>query len=68
VADADDGSFVVRDVSLHLVRGCLPFSCPDGTLLDSSLSESNPSFFLEDALDDIIQSSLNGVRSSVFEG
>jgi len=57
VADADAGSFVVDDVSLHLIRGCLRSSSGlDDTLVESPLSESNP-FFLA-ASDDIIYKSI----------
>jgi hypothetical protein len=53
VADADDGSLVVdEDVSLHLIRDCSSSSGLDGTLLESSLSASNP--FSLRVLDDII--------------
>jgi hypothetical protein len=50
VADADDGSFVVDDMSLLLIRGCLSFSGLDDTLLESFLSD--------DALDDIMHGAL----------
>lgn len=57
VADADAGSFVVDDVSLHLIWGCLRSSSGlDDTLVESPLSESNP-FFLA-ASDDIIYKSI----------
>jgi FAD/FMN-containing dehydrogenase len=64
VADADDGSFVVNEMSPHLIRDCLSSSGLDDTLLESSLSTSNPSFLR--VLDGIIPTSinlrLNGVR------
>lgn len=54
MADADDGSFVVLDMSPDLIRRCLLFSGLDDTLVLSppSLSASKPSFL--DAPDDIM--------------
>jgi len=54
VAVADDGSFVVDEVSLHRTRGFLSsFSGLGGdSLLESSLSASNISFL--NVLDDIV--------------
>ena len=54
MADADDGSFVVLDMSPDLIRRCLLFSGLDDTLVQSPppLSASKPSFL--DASDDIM--------------